>query len=382
MADKISVRALSDLIGAIYDCALDPSRWEDTLTRIKDELHSETAVLHLNDLSCDRVLMQKNVGIEPSWLEKQAKYVSEIHRLLPKLPIPDEPHVLSRHIPRSIVEASQFVQDWLKPQGIIDVMQLFLVHTPTHYSGLGIGWHQRHGIATDHEIEFARLLSPHLRRAVTIGNILDFRVIERTRITEALDALRCGVVLTDKQGVILHANCSAQHMLANGDLIKELRGVLSVNAPSAAKELRTAIKRAACDEADLGETGLAVRVTDPDEPPSFAHVLPISRGNLRTRLQPNAMAAVFVETLPNEQYMANTMAKTFGLTPTEIRVLTSLLAGRTLAETAEDLHVAMTTVKTHLKSIFSKTGVNRQAELMRLTLRVVSPLGTSAAPAH
>jgi hypothetical protein len=126
MADKISVRALSDLIGAIYDCALDPSRWEDTLTRIKDELHSETAVLHLNDLSCDRVLMQKNVGIEPSWLEKQAKYVSEIHRLLPKLPIPDEPHVLSRHIPRSIVEASQFVQDWLKPQGIIDVMQLFL----------------------------------------------------------------------------------------------------------------------------------------------------------------------------------------------------------------------------------------------------------------
>jgi DNA-binding CsgD family transcriptional regulator len=54
-------------------------------------------------------------------------------------------------------------------------------------------------------------------------------------------------------------------------------------------------------------------------------------------------------------------------------VLASLLAGRTLAETASALDIAATTAKTHLENIFSKTGVSRQAELMLLATRVAAP---------
>jgi DNA-binding CsgD family transcriptional regulator len=86
----------------------------------------------------------------------------------------------------------------------------------------------------------------------------------------------------------------------------------------------------------------------------LAHVLPLAGGDLRTRLKPAAVAG------------AEATATAFGLTPPETRVLASLLAGRTLAETAAVLDIAPSTAKTHLDNIFSKAGVARQADLMRL----------------
>jgi DNA-binding CsgD family transcriptional regulator len=283
----------------------------------------------------------------------------------------DEPLVLSRRVTRAYLEASPYVQECLKPQGLIDIMQLFLLHTPTRVAGIGLARHERQGIITEREIELGGLLLPHVRRALMISNVLDVRTIEGARMAEALDALRCGVVLTNERGAILHANRSAERMLCNGDPIQGAGGVLSAKAPSATKELRTAIKLAAKDEAGIGKTGLAICLTEPDVPPIFAHVLPMAGGDLRTRLQPGAVAAVFIGATPDEQDGA--MAAGFGLTPAETRVLASLLTGRTLAETADALGVAATTAKTHLENIFSKTGVTRQAELMRLATSVAPP---------
>ena len=108
-------------------------------------------------------------------------------------------------------------------------------------------------------------------------------------------------------------------------------------------------------------------------PPVFAHVLPLTGSDLRTRLQPAAVAAVFIGAPPDEQDGADTTAAAFGLTPAETQVLASLLAGRTLAETAVALGIAPSTAKTHLDHIFAKTGVTRQADLMRLGTGLVPP---------
>ena len=64
MADAISPQALSNLIGSIYDCALDPSRWEETLPNVMDALESHIVTLHLSDLRHDRFLINKTVGMD------------------------------------------------------------------------------------------------------------------------------------------------------------------------------------------------------------------------------------------------------------------------------------------------------------------------------
>jgi DNA-binding CsgD family transcriptional regulator/PAS domain-containing protein len=366
--------ALSTLIGSIYDCTLEPNRWDTTLAAIKDALDCQSAALHLNDLRANRVLIQKDVGFDPYWMAQHAKYLPEMHALLPAQPILDEPHTLSRHTAPAVIDASPFVRDYLRPQGIADVMQLFLVHSPPRFSGLGLAWSDRHGLITDRDLELACLLLPHLRRAVSISNLLDVSTIERARLAETLDALRCGVVLADARGAILHANRAAEHMMRNGGPIQGSGGLLRVNEASASAELRAALKLATEGEAHIGKTGLAIRLTGPDAPPVVAHVLPLTGSTLRTGLQPTAIAAVFVSVAPDEEDGAAAAAATFGLTPAETRVLTSLLAGRSLAESAAALGIATSTAKRHLDNIFSKTGVSRQADLMRLGIGLVPPV--------
>ena len=334
MADAISRQAFSDLIGSIYDCALDPFRWERTLADIKDALDCHGITLTLSDLRYDRLLLQKAAGLEASALEQLPKYAPEMHaRLrdaLASWPSLDEPHVVSRHFSPAYIETSPYFQEWARATGTVDTMALFLMHTPLHLAGLYLGRNVRQGLITDREIELGKLLLPHLRRAVTISNVLDIRTIVGERMAEALDALRCAVLLINEHGTILHANHSAEHMLDEGDPVHSAKGTLHATAPSAASELRSAIALAAGNEAGIGKTGLAIRLTEPDVPPLFAHVLPLTGSNFRTRLQPAAVAAVFIGAPPHAQDGADALAAALGLTPAENRLLASLFAGRTL----------------------------------------------------
>ena len=374
MADPISPKVLSDLIGSIYDCALDPSLWGQTLLNIKDALDGHAAVLNLTDVQRRRPLLLKTAGLDPRNLPMFFMHVNELHGLMLRclaLP-PNEAHVASRDLPAGYMDRSPYFQASRK-RGIIDMMQLVLIKEATHYAGFVVSRHERQGAITDREIEVGKLLLPHLRRAMTISKMLDLRTIEGVRMAQALDALRCAVLLTNEFGAILHANRAAEQMLQGGGTIRSAKGILQASFSPAALELRTALASATSDEPGVNRTDLAIRLTAPDMPPVFAHVLPLTGSDLRTGLHAAAVAAVFIGAPVDEQDGAAMVAAGFGLTPAETRVLANLLARRTLAETAGALGITKSTANTHLDHIFMKTGVTRQADLIRLAIELISP---------
>ena len=69
------------------------------------------------------------------------------------------------------------------------------------------------------------------------------------------------------------------------------------------------------------------------------------------------------------------MRRLFGLTRMEAQLALLLTEGLTLDEAAEQMNVRRNTARTHLRSIFSKTGVTRQTMLVRLLLNSVISLG-------
>jgi DNA-binding CsgD family transcriptional regulator len=259
--------------------------------------------------------------------------------------------------------------------GFIDFIQGHLMRTPTRISLLGFGRHQSVGVFGDREIELLRLLIPHVRRAVTISNVLDVQAIEKARMTETLDTLKIGVVLANEDSRILHANRAAEEMMRDGGPLRSRGGVLRVEGGAASREIRSAIEQAARNESGIGKTGLGVRLTEEDEAPVVAHVLPLAGGEVRTRLQPAAVAAVFINPEVDDAASAQAVATTFGLTRAETRVLARILTGSTVAEAAADLGVAATTARTHLDAIFAKTGVSRQSELIRLAAQIAPAAG-------
>jgi DNA-binding CsgD family transcriptional regulator/PAS domain-containing protein len=375
VSDVIPPHALSDLIGSIYDCALDPSRWDQTLRNIKDTLDGHTAVVNLINLQRGRPLLMKTAGLDLFHLPMYLMHVNEIRDLMWRcvsLPV-DDAHVASRDLPLGYMDTSPFFQASRK-RGIVDIIQFVLIFEARHFfSGFSVARHERQGVITDREIEIGRLLLPHMRRAMTISKMLDARTIQGVRLAQTLDALRCAVLLTDERGMILHANRAAEQMLQNGGHIQNAKGILRANLSSAASELRAALAVAARDAPGISRTGAAIRLSAPAMPPVFAHVLPLAGSDVRTRLEPAAVAAVFIAAPADEQDGATMAAAAFDLTPAETRVLQSLLAGRTLAETATTLGISRSTANGHLDHIFVKTGVTRQADLIRLAIGLISP---------
>ena len=109
--------------------------------------------------------------------------------------------------------------------------------------------------------------------------------------------------------------------------------------------------------------------------PSLAHVLPLARGDFGPGLVPQAAAAVFV-TAPQTRSALDfsALARTYGLTPAELRMCERLTEGHTLNEAAAHLGISVTTAKTHLARIFSKVGVTRQTDLVALIHRIAPPI--------
>jgi DNA-binding CsgD family transcriptional regulator len=67
-------------------------------------------------------------------------------------------------------------------------------------------------------------------------------------------------------------------------------------------------------------------------------------------------------------------ASLYQLTTAEIQVLGQVLQGNALADVADILGLARSTVKTYLDAIYRKTQTNRQAELVSRIMSLATPL--------
>ncbi|HEX5079627.1 MAG TPA: helix-turn-helix transcriptional regulator [Geminicoccaceae bacterium] len=379
MKEPLSGDALSHLISLIYDCALEPERWPDTLTYLRHALDFANASLSLVTLPSGEVLIDNMSSDDPIWIERAPQSRKEVLEIwggeekVQTYPM-GEPLVLSRVRPRSEWENSRYIQDWAKPHGIHDILAIGLARDAATLGSLAFGRHTSAGEIEDLEVQAARLLAPHLRRAVAISRLLEARSVVAATFATALDTLGVAIVLTDADLRIVHANAAGQAMLASRDPIRREDGRLTLRATAAATALALAVRQAVENEAAIGQRGIGIPAPRGDGAPCLLHVLPLKRGELRPGLAPAAVAAIFVAPADSPPPAAEAMAALFDLTAAETRVFEQIVAGRTVLETAEALGIEVTTTKTHLAHIFDKTGTHRQADLVRLSAALALPL--------
>jgi DNA-binding CsgD family transcriptional regulator len=112
----------------------------------------------------------------------------------------------------------------------------------------------------------------------------------------------------------------------------------------------------------------------PARPASIVHVVP-----MRDAADNVFMAAlcVLVITTVARMGVASThvIQCLFNLTPAEARVARGIAVGKTVDELADEAGLAATTVRNQLKSVFSKTGVSRQADLVGILAGTELELG-------
>jgi len=370
----LAPKRMSDLIGMIYDCALEPERWPRTIAEICATMGCLSGMILLVDLRRPQHRFAYTWGLAPHWERRFLGYSGSLRDFYARafsktICVDGDPLVLSSVI--SGKYATSVYAQLTEPEGITDAMHTVVLRQVRRLAVFGA--HRHDGKVSEDERTIMRLLVPHIRRAVAISDLLDVKSIEIATLAATLDSFNAGILVVGDKSHILHANRAAREMLSKRQSIAAVNGALSVHDPRAGAEIASAIELARADEATIGTNGIGVPLRG--EEAAVAHVLPLAGGELRTRLAPQATAAVFI-TQPTDSPPQDigSLAANYGLTPAETRILECVAGGASIGEAAEMLDVSANTARTHLAHIFSKTGVTRQADLIALVNRIVPPV--------
>lgn len=380
MKKPLDPETFSSLVGTIYDCALDPERWPEALGELRRALDFYNAALTLQAMPSGAILLNKTSGIMPDYLARMPEYASDVvdqwggADVFKSWPL-YEPAVLSRVNDPSNWRDNRYFVEWVHPQGIFDTLAVLVSRDAYSTGSIGFGRHRDSGPIGEDEVTAARLLLPHLQRAIAIGRLLDLRTLAAGTFARTLDAMSAAVVLVGPELSIVHVNAAAEKLLAAGDPIRAEGGRLSALSPATTAALAAAALQSADDEARIGRRGLGIPAPRADGSPAVLHVLPMRTGVLRPGLSSGAAAAVFVALAGAlHSAPAEALAALFDLTRAEARVFARIAEGRTVTEVASDLRVGEGTVRTHLVHIYAKTGTGRQADLVRLAASLALPV--------
>jgi DNA-binding CsgD family transcriptional regulator len=209
------------------------------------------------------------------------------------------------------------------------------------------------------------MLQPHIKRAAQIAARLAASKTAEDAKARALDQIDHGVLLVDRMGCILFTNRAAQSIISLGDGLA--MGAHGLWAESSADNRRL---EALIAEAANGAAGGTMRVSRPSLAEPWLLLVAPARSPMFRAVDAGAAAIIFVTDperapMPSQEILSDL----FGLTATEAKVALCISAGHDVPSAARQLRVSTNTVHTHLRRIFSKLGVHRQADVVRVLMR-------------
>lgn len=373
----VSNETLSSIIGDIYDCALSPDGWHDVLLRITQTMDAAYTTIALAGTSDNQGRFAAQSPWEPTRMRELEAYSFD---QIPGLKAAvtgdvDTPISTLSLMPESELRQTAFFRDWAGPQGLREGCITKFVHTSDRIGLLGVTTHLSRAAFDTDDKRFLALLCPHLRRAALIGDLLDNARLTTLRFRDTLKNLAIPIVLTDAQGEILYANAIAERMFTERGPIQRHDGKIQPENPALGDALLEAIASGSSD-LSVGSKGIGLPISAKGKPPAVAYVLPLTQGVTRSTFRP-ACAAIFISTTTSASPMPEAVLTTlFDLTPAEARVLRTVGSGVTSSWTAETLGISENTLKTHLNRIYAKTGMSRQADLVKLMNEIGTPLST------
>jgi DNA-binding CsgD family transcriptional regulator len=256
-------------------------------------------------------------------------------------------------------------QRWMRPQAWLDLATSLLAESDTDGAVLNF---LRPACIDDLARRRVRLLVPHIRRAIFIGKVLLLRDAKTATLADALDSIAAALFLVDAEARLRRTNARGQALIAEASILRTAGGRLVVSDPVADQALRDALAAAASGEAMPGKQGIAVPLGRSDGDCHVAHVLPV-RSNARRKVAAGgeAIATVLVrKALLATPPTPEIIARLYGLTPSELRVLLAVFESDGAPDFSEALGISEPTARTHLRRLFEKTGTKRQADLVKL----------------
>lgn len=229
------------------------------------------------------------------------------------------------------------------------------------------------------EASVCEILVSQLRRGAELSARIGASEIERALYSRVMDRLSVGVVILDETGRVVRCSSAAEAALAARDGIQLQAGKLRAASAREDRDLQAAIRAVLqpCEGADRpASRGLSL--SRPSGSRNLGVIVqPVPAGG--SGLAASARVAVYIrDPEASAEVEGELVRQLFDLTPAEAAVARRLTAGLSLEDAASSLDISRNTARAHLRSIFSKSGITRQTELVRLMLNSAAVLGDQA----
>lgn len=378
--DEFDPMFLTELVGHIYEAALEPRHWNEFLAEL-ERIYPDSRVTlfgHENGRPCEPLTAHRNFGADDlrayvEYYVRNSPYVAAartapVGRALYSEEILVIGERQRRHTARAPLDqhAGRVVAEAARLDEIVVVLG---------------GLERR---VTDHDADrrgrqfrLLELLAPHLKRAVRLHRTAASQRMAGDAAQAAFDRWTHPAFALNSIGRVVVMNRAAEKLLRHGDGLwlgrdGTLRSVDEVRT----RALEVAVRKCAamsgafdagrrCDDLD----GIALpRMSGAAPLRAMISPLPFLGGAAARELAPGSVLLVIFDADAISRTPVDWMARQFGLTPAEQRLTEAIINGVPLNEAAEQLGIRVSTARTRLKAIQTKTHCRRQVDLVRLAL--------------
>jgi len=360
----------SRLVGSIYDRVGQPEEWPALLEDLTSFVGGRVGQLAVFSLDGTRKPMWAVSGFDRS------QYRTFLYRHATE--DPRLPYILSNQgkVIRAEegVDAAQFretalFKEVVRPFGIEHSLVTYFAREADVMATLAAMRDEEAGAFRPAEVRRLAMLVPHLRRAFEFYALMRQASERSSDLASALDLLDAAVILTDSRLRVAHANRAAEELAKACTGLSLDKGSLAIKdsqcsrriARAASEALAAASGDATITQAEhiaitCGESGMLYRVS----------LHPLSRRPAGTGTRVKAELAVVIRSgAPKAQENSATrLQRLFGLTSAEAILANAVASGRSLNAHAQERGIAISTVRTQLRSLFAKTETHRQGELV------------------
>jgi DNA-binding CsgD family transcriptional regulator len=355
----------ADLISEIHAALIGAGSWQTFLDNLSGVVPNGMSTLFYHDLAARTGAVSLYAHFDPMSAAAYNSYYAAKNPWMAKATT--RPLGLGVRaelmLPRRDLIRTEFYADYLRPLRLQTGVGVTVFRDKTcnfMLSIMGAG-------GDDERIDSAGALlgalAPHLRQAFAYYRHAGNMASGRVAVDAAANALGVAIVSMGLDRRVRWANAAAYHLLSLGDPI-------GTDASGRVGAMRSEVREAldaALAEAARGETAgkRTLDLRDREGMPSTRLTLVVPSITSWDRYFAGPCVVLLVETVaPADLAPEEALRKTFGLTASEARVVRAIADGAKLADVADAQGIAIGTVRSHLKSIFAKMDVKRQAELV------------------
>ncbi|MDB5731689.1 MAG: LuxR family transcriptional regulator [Variovorax sp.] len=371
LGTSLSPEFLSHILGAIYDAALDEAGWVACLESVRKILGGNYASLIVRTETIDDIGLIVSAGNDQPNLDPGNPYIAMSPFTGMK---PDQLVTIGDVLSEKEWRASVYYRDYCAPQGVFHVLAADIATRNGGVYGFRVTRPETAPDFSKADRDFCSLLIPHIKRALNLHLSIHQDRKVSTLYSHAMAQLMVGVVVLDQNGQVIECNPAAAAILETKDGLSVVGKQLEASYADDNRKLQALVRDALVhSHAARLSVNEAMSLSRPSGRLSWGLIVQSIASDQWTEGKQRPSVAVFVrDTEGRVDPPVRLAQQLFHLTPAETALAIRLANGLSLEEAAEILNIKRNTARAHLRSIFSKTGVRRQTELVRIFLNSVA----------